>query len=59
MAFTLSGDDVCEATLPSPIPDPYWVAFSPLSAQLVGIPLDKNKLPLDQDWLEVLSGNPS
>jgi len=57
MAFTLSGDDVCEATLPSPIPDPYWVAFSPLSAQLVGIPLDKNKLPLDQDWLEVLSGN--
>jgi uncharacterized protein YdiU (UPF0061 family) len=57
MAFTLSGDDVCQATLPSPIPDPYWVAFSPLSAELAGIPLDKNKLPLDQGWLEVLSGN--
>ena len=57
MAFTLSGDDVCQATSPSPIPDPYWVAFSPLSAELAGIPLDKNELPLDQGWLEVLSGN--
>ena len=57
MAFTLSGDDVCQATLPSPIPDPYWVAFSPLSAKLAGIPLDEDKLPIDKDWLEVLSGN--
>jgi serine/tyrosine/threonine adenylyltransferase len=57
MAFTLSGDDVCQATLPSPIPDPYWIAFSPLSAQLVGIPLGKDNLPLDSDWLGVLSGN--
>jgi len=57
MAFTLSGDDVCQATLPSPIPDPYWVAFSPLSAKLVGIPIGDNGLPLDKDWLGVLSGN--
>ena len=57
MAFTLSGDDVCQATLPSPIPDPYWVAFSPLSAKLVGITLDDDNLPADKDWLKVLSGN--
>ena len=57
MAFTLSGDDVCQATLPSPIPDPYWVAFSSLSAKLVGIPVGGDGLPLDKDWLGVLSGN--
>jgi serine/tyrosine/threonine adenylyltransferase len=56
MAFTLSGDDVCQATLPSPIPDPYWVAFSPLCAKLVGIPVGDDGLPLE-DWLGVLSGN--
>ena len=57
MAFTLSGDDVCQATLPSPIPNPYWVAFSPLSAKLAGITLDDKNLPVDKAWLEVLSGN--
>jgi uncharacterized protein YdiU (UPF0061 family) len=57
MAFTLSGDDVCQATLPSPIPDPYWVAFSPLSAKLAGIRLGEDDLPVDKDWLGVLSGN--
>lgn len=57
MAFTLSGDDVCQATLPSPIPDPYWVAFSPQSAKLAGIPLDEENFPLDRKWLLVLSGN--
>lgn len=57
MAFTLSGDDVCQTTLPTPIPDPYWIAFSPSSAKLAGIPLDENNLPTDKAWLEVLSGN--
>ncbi|MBU3541497.1 YdiU family protein [Polynucleobacter sp. UB-Tiil-W10] len=57
MAFILSGDDVCQATLPTPIPDPYWVAFSPSSAKLVGITLDEANLPLDKTWLEVLAGN--
>ena len=57
MAFILSGDDVCQATLPTPIPDPYWVAFSPASAKLVGITLDEANLPLDKTWLEVLAGN--
>ena len=57
MAFTFSGDDVCQATIPSPIPDPYWVAFSPLSAKLVGIPLGDDNLPLEKNWLGVLSGN--
>jgi len=57
MAFTLSGDDACQATLPTPIPNPYWVAFSPSSAKLVGIDLDENNLPVDKTWLEVLSGN--
>ena len=57
MAFTLSGDDVCQATLPTPIPNPYWVAFSPSSAKLAGITLDETNLPLDKAWLEVLAGN--
>ena len=57
MAFTLHGDDVCQATFPTPIPDPYWVAFSPLSAKLVGIALNEDNFPLDKAWLEVLSGN--
>jgi uncharacterized protein YdiU (UPF0061 family) len=57
MAFTLSGDDVCQATLPTPIPEPYWVAFSPASAKLADIVLDETSLPEDKAWLEVLSGN--
>ncbi len=57
MAFILSGDDACQATLPTPVPDPYWVAFSPSCAKLVGIDLAENKLPVDKTWLEVLSGN--
>ena len=57
MAFTLSGDDVCQTTLPTPIPDPYWVAFSPSAAKLANIPLDVNSLPVDQSWLQVLGGN--
>lgn len=57
MAFTLSGDDVCQATQPTPIPDPYWVAFSSSSAKLVGIPLGADNFPLDNSWLNVLSGN--
>ena len=57
MAFTLCGDDACQATLPTPIPDPYWVAFSPASAKLVGIELDENRLPVDKTWLDALSGN--
>jgi len=57
MAFTLSGDDVCQATLPTPIPKPYWVAFSPSSAKLADIALNEAGLPVDQAWLDVLSGN--
>jgi len=57
MAFILSGNDVCQATLPTPIPDPYWVSFSPSSAKLIGITLDEANLPLDKTWLEVLAGN--
>ena len=57
MAFTLSGDDACQTTLPTPIPDPYWVAFSPSSAQLIHLELDASGFPLDPSWLEVLAGN--
>ena len=57
MAFTLSGDDVCQTILPTPIPNPYWVALSPSSAKLIGITLNKDHLPDDQAWLAVLSGN--
>lgn len=57
MAFTLCGDDACQSTPPTPIPDPYWVAFSPDAARLVDIKLDVNGLPKDRGWLDVLSGN--
>lgn len=57
MAFIFSGDDVCQATTPTPIPAPYWVAFSPSSANLIGIALDETGLPIDKEWLGVLSGN--
>ena len=57
MAFNLSGDDVCQPTLPTSIPNPYWVAFSPSAAKLANIPLNENNLPLDQSWLQVLAGN--
>ncbi len=57
MAFNLSGDDVCQATLPTPIPNPYWVAFSSTAAKLIDIPLNSSGLPEDPAWLEVLAGN--
>ena len=57
MAFIFSGDDVCQTTTPTPIPAPYWVAFSHSSANLIGIALDDTGLPVDKEWLGVLSGN--
>ena len=57
MAFTLSGDDAIQELLPSPIPEPYWVAFSSSAANLVNIQTDSKGLPQDQTWLEVLAGN--
>jgi uncharacterized protein YdiU (UPF0061 family) len=57
MAFTLTGDDTCQLTLPTPIPSPYWVAFSSSAARLLDIPLDDNGLPQDQSWLALLAGN--
>jgi uncharacterized protein YdiU (UPF0061 family) len=57
MAFTLNGDDACQTTFPTPIPDPYWVAFSPSAAQLIHLELDNAGLPTDPSWLPVLAGN--
>lgn len=57
MPFTLRGDDVCQATPPTPLPHPYWVVFSPLVAKLIGIELNGDALPKDPEWLEVLAGN--
>ena len=57
MAFTLSGDDVCQITFPSPIPDPYWVAFSPSAANLIQLSVSQDGLPSDPAWLELLAGN--
>ena len=57
MAFTFTGDDVCQATQPTPLPAPYWVAISPSSAKLIGISLNENNLPIDKEWLGVLCGN--
>lgn len=57
MPFTLRGNDVCQVTPPTPLPDPYWVAFSPSVAKLIGLELGDNDLPKDPKWLEVLAGN--
>ena len=57
MAFTLNGIDACQITLPTPIPDPFWVAFSPSSAGLVNIDLNSSNLPEDPAWLALLAGN--
>jgi uncharacterized protein YdiU (UPF0061 family) len=57
MPFTLRGDDVCQVTPPTPLPDPYWVAFSPSVAKLIGLELGDNDLPKDPGWLAVLAGN--
>lgn len=57
MPFTLNGDDVCQPTLPTPLPDPYWVAFSPPVADLIGLELGDHGLPKDPEWLDVLAGN--
>jgi uncharacterized protein YdiU (UPF0061 family) len=57
MPFTLRGDDVCQATPPTPLPNPYWVAFSPAVAKLIDLELGNNCLPKDPEWLEVLGGN--
>lgn len=57
MSFTLRGDDVCQATTPSPLPHPYWVAISPDAARLINLPLGSNGLPTDPLWLDLLAGN--
>ena len=57
MAYTLSGDDACQITQPSPIPNPYWVAFSSSAAKLIGLELNPKGLPTDPDWLEICAGN--
>jgi len=57
MAFTLSGADAIHSVIPSPVPDPYWVGFSPSAAKLIGISLNDAGLPQDPAWLAVLAGN--
>ena len=57
MAFLLQGNDVLHQVNPSPLPDPYWVAFSASAAKLIDISLGQNHYPKDPKWLEVLAGN--
>jgi len=57
MAFTLSGDDAIQTLQPSPIPGPYWVAFSASAAKHVNIDLAADGYPQDKAWLDVLAGN--
>lgn len=53
----MRGNDVCSFTQPSPLPDPYWVAFSSDAAKLIGLELDKTGYPEDPQWLSLLAGN--
>lgn len=57
MAFTLSGDDARQITHPTPIPNPYWVAFSSSAANLIDLPLSPAGYPVDAAWLDLLAGN--
>jgi uncharacterized protein YdiU (UPF0061 family) len=57
MPFNLRGDDVCQPTPPSPLPNPYWVVFSPSVARLIDVELGGDGLPKDPAWLDVLAGN--
>ena len=57
MAFLSSSDDVCQLTQPSPIPNPYWVAFSQSAAELIDLSVGNDGLPTDPKWLAVLAGN--
>ena len=57
MAFTLSGDDAIQELQPSPIPEPYWVAFSASAAKLLDIKVKSDGHPEDETWLNVLGGN--
>ena len=59
MPFTLRGDDVCQPTKPTPLPHPYWVAFSADVAQAIQLEIAPNGLPVDPAWLDVLAGNAS
>ena len=57
MSFTLDGDDAIHRVAPTPIPDPYWVAFSSSTASSLNIPLNAHGMPLDESWLSLLAGN--
>ncbi len=57
MAFTLRGDDVCTQTIPTPLPNPYWVVFSASAAKLIDLPLNPRGVPEDEAWLALLAGN--
>ena len=53
----MRGNDVCSSTPPSPLPDPYWVAFSSSAAKLIGLKLNIAGFPEDRQWLSLLAGN--
>ena len=57
MTFILSGAAVCQIVTPTPVPDPYWVAFSTNAAKLIGLNIAPDQLPADPAWLQVLAGN--
>jgi len=57
MAFTLQGDEASRITIPTPLPNPYWVVVSRSAAELIDLELNPHGLPVDSDWLDILAGN--
>ena len=57
MTFILCGEAVSQTVAPTPLPDPYWVAFSTDAAKLIDLNTTSANLPSDPAWLQVLAGN--
>ena len=57
MTFILCGEALSQTVTPTPLPDPYWVAFSADAAKLIDLKTTSANLPSDPAWLQLLAGN--